>query len=154
MTLKRNRIPNSDRQKRFYGIITHNAMNKIERLKLFKTGCIEKGKHEYYLNCPITELKNELMDISSKYSMLSKFRIFEGNLRVRDFSFNNVRLDYRKDGSIEFIFAFKGDPNNQIYFNSDCDILLDYLHGQVLIYVNAPVYFFDGTRRYSQQFNE
>ena len=155
MTLKRHRLKNKnqDKPKNYYGLIKHAVLNKADRKKLVNKGQIEKGKHEYYLACPISELKEILLELTQTNSILSKFRIYEGNLRVRDFSFTNVQLGYREDGSIEFKFGFKGDPNNQVYFNSDSDIYINESTGLALIYVNNPVYFFDGTRRYSQEFN-
>lgn len=155
MTLKRHRLKNksNDKPKVHYGLVTHQVLNKTDRKKLVNSGHIEKGKYEYYLDCPIEKLKEVLLELVNTNNFLSKFRIYEGNLRVRDFSFTNVQLDYREDGSIEFKFGFKGDPNNQVYFNSDSDIYINESTGLALIYVNNPVYFFDGTQRYSQEFN-
>jgi len=146
MTLK-------NKPKIYHGLVTNQVLNKSDRKILVNKGQIETGKRIYYQDCPISELKNVLLELIQTNNILSKFRIYEGNLIVRNFSFTNIQLDYRKDGSIEFKFGFEGNPNNQVYFNNNADIYINEAIGLVLIYVNNPVYFFDGTRRYFQEFN-
>jgi len=132
------------KRKHFLGLIERKVLNKTERKKVVK----DEKSEEYLKNCKVEDLVEILITLAKTNTVLSKFRIFEGKLRVRDFSFINCRLTYRKDGSIEFKFAFKGDYDNQVYFKDDCDIRLDPTNGHVLIYVHGPVYFFDNSRRY------
>lgn len=77
-----------------------------------------------------------------------KFRIFEGKLRVRDFSYCNLKTEIN-NGVIKFKFGFKGNPENQIHFEDNCDIIYNYRRKFIEIRVNGPVYYEDGTRRYT-----
>jgi len=132
-------------------------LNKNERKQFVSQGIISKEKAQEWINdILISELKVELDDIRGLYTnSLVKYRIFENNLRVRDFSLINCKLEYL-DNRLYFRFSFRGDPDNEVYIenNVKCDIVLNHPRGLILIYCDGPVYWADGTRRYDQQFEK
>ena len=76
-------------------------------------------------------------------------RIFEGKLRVRDFSINNLELELIGD-KLEFKFIHKGLDNNHIHFTDTCTVHYDYEREMLLVHVNGNVYYKDDTRRYDE----
>jgi len=81
----------------------------------------------------------------------TKFRIFEGKLRVRDFSYCNLVLELINNDTIKFKFRFKGERQNQIHFKDNCDIIYNYRRKFIELRVNGPVFYEDGTRRYTTE---
>jgi len=76
-------------------------------------------------------------------------RIFEGKLRVRDFSLNNLELGLIGD-TLEFRFIHKGLENNHIHFSDTSTVHYDYEREMLLVHVNGNVYYKDNTRRYDE----
>jgi hypothetical protein len=83
----------------------------------------------------------------------TKFRIYEGSLRVRDFSYCNLNLELTPE-HIKFKFRFKGDPGNWIHFSDNSDVIYNYRRKFIEIRVYGEVYYEDGTRRYDQVFED
>jgi len=141
--------------------IKEKNINKINRplnrneIKYFvKRKVISEDKKELWKeNVPVYDLLDEISDIKKIHTnSLIKIRLFEGNRkRVRDFSFINLVNETDTDNNrLWFKFRFKGDPENWVYFDLDleCNIILNHPRGLILVYVNGPIYYKDGTRRY------
>lgn len=75
-------------------------------------------------------------------------RIFEGKMRVRDYSLNNLKLVLLDEDYLEFQIVHKGLENNFIRFNNTSTLSYDYEREMLLVHVNGFVYYKDNSRRY------
>lgn len=96
------------------------------------------------------DLHEKFLKHPKNFHKYVKLRIFEGNLRIRDYNIHNYQTVILEEGSIEFQIVHNGIEDNWVHFKDHCVVYYDFKHEMLLIHVNGNVYYKNGERRYSE----